>query len=121
MAEVMTDKAAVEVPSPVSGRVVAIHGQAGDVVRVGSELIVFETESTEDLAAASAAEAEPAPEVPPTSTETPQPAPAAGATMSATEAGEVQRIKASPATRRKARGAGLDLRLGQGSGPSGRI
>src|SRR5215210_2427801 len=44
MAEVMTDKAAVEVPSPVTGRVVTINGQAGDMVRVGAELIVFETE-----------------------------------------------------------------------------
>src|SRR6185437_8921498 len=41
--EVMTDKAAVEVPSPVSGRVVSTTGQAGDMVPVGSALIVFET------------------------------------------------------------------------------
>ncbi len=43
MAEVMTDKAAVEVPAPVSGKVVTINGQPGDMVRVGSELVVFET------------------------------------------------------------------------------
>lgn len=41
MAEIMTDKAAVEVPSPVTGRVVALNGQPGDVVRVGAELVVF--------------------------------------------------------------------------------
>src|ERR1700733_1151356 len=40
--EVMTDKAAVEVPSPVSGRVVSITGAPGDKVAVGSALIVFE-------------------------------------------------------------------------------
>src|SRR5829696_2384514 len=45
MAEVMTDKAAVEVPAPVTGRVVNIHGGPGDMIRVGAELIVFETES----------------------------------------------------------------------------
>src|ERR1017187_7931322 len=39
--EVMTDKAAVEVPAPVSGRVVSITGEAGDKVAVGSPLIVF--------------------------------------------------------------------------------
>jgi len=65
MAEVMTDKAAVEVPSPVSGRVVALHGQPGDMIRVGAELVVFETESAEDLAAPPpAAAAEREPEVP---------------------------------------------------------
>ena len=41
----MTDKAAVEVPAPVTGRVVNINGQPGDMIRVGAELIVFETES----------------------------------------------------------------------------
>ncbi len=38
----MTDKAAVEMPSPVTGRVVSITGQPGDMVAVGSELIAFE-------------------------------------------------------------------------------
>src|SRR6202789_3481970 len=42
--EVMTDKAAVEVPAPVSGRVVSITGAPGDKVAVGSPLIVFEVE-----------------------------------------------------------------------------
>ena len=41
--EVMTDKAAVEVPAPVTGRVVSITGEPGDKVAVGSPLIVFET------------------------------------------------------------------------------
>src|ERR1700723_89736 len=40
--EVMTDKAAVEVPAPVSGRVVSVTGAPGDKVAVGSTLIVFE-------------------------------------------------------------------------------
>src|SRR5579872_7560123 len=39
--EVMTEKAAVEVPAPVSGRVVATTGSPGDTVAVGAELIVF--------------------------------------------------------------------------------
>ena len=39
--EVMTDKAAVEVPAPVSGRVVSVTGAPGDKVAVGSPLIVF--------------------------------------------------------------------------------
>ena len=43
MAEVMTEKAAVEVPAPVTGRVVSITGGPGDMVRVGAELVVFDT------------------------------------------------------------------------------
>ena len=46
IAEVMTDKAAVEVPAPVSGTVVSVSGQPGDMVAVGSDLAVFDTESS---------------------------------------------------------------------------
>jgi 2-oxoisovalerate dehydrogenase E2 component (dihydrolipoyl transacylase) len=42
--EVMTEKASVEVPSPVGGRVLSISGAPGDMMPVGSELIVFETD-----------------------------------------------------------------------------
>jgi 2-oxoisovalerate dehydrogenase E2 component (dihydrolipoyl transacylase) len=159
MAEVMTDKAAVEVPAPVSGKVVAINGQPGDMVRVGSELVVFETEGADDEVTAPSApsapfpaaagegrgegyEKEPSPALRATSPaeagEVKQPSPALRATSPAeagevkqpspglrptspAEAGEVGRVKASPATRRKAREAGIDLRQVAGSGPSGRI
>ena len=43
IAEVMTDKAAVELPAPVAGRVVSTTGSPGDMVPVGAALIVFET------------------------------------------------------------------------------
>jgi 2-oxoisovalerate dehydrogenase E2 component (dihydrolipoyl transacylase) len=135
MAEVMTDKAAVEVPSPVTGRVVAINGQPGDMVRVGAELIVFETEVIEPSPQPSPAKAgegagtspAPAGEV---ARPSPQPSPAeagegAGTSPAATaEVGRSPgegRVKASPATRRRAREAGVDLRAVHGSGPSGRI
>ncbi len=125
MAEVMTDKAAVEVPAPVSGKVVTINGQPGDMVRVGSELVVFETDAADDDVVAPAAavpataSAQPAgvlssPVVPATS-------PAQAVEVNS-EAGQASgRVKASPATRRKAREAGIDLRQVPGSGPSGRI
>jgi 2-oxoisovalerate dehydrogenase E2 component (dihydrolipoyl transacylase) len=138
MAEVMTDKAAVEVPAPVTGRVVTINGQPGDMVRVGSELVVFETESSEDDAAApppgaaasapsparagegggeGARKSEPSPGLRPTS-----PADAGEVRNAAGEVkSETGRVKASPATRRKAREAGIDLRQVAGSGPTGRI
>ncbi|EQD65332.1 branched-chain alpha-keto acid dehydrogenase subunit E2, partial [mine drainage metagenome] len=43
LVEVMTEKAAVEVPSPVSGTVISTSGEPGELVAVGSELIVLET------------------------------------------------------------------------------
>ena len=46
MCEVMTEKAAVEMPAPVTGRVLSISGQPGDMVAVGSELVVFDTDAT---------------------------------------------------------------------------
>src|SRR5580704_5788481 len=55
LVEVMTEKAAVEVPAPVSGRVLATTGAPGDMVPVGAELIVLETQPD------AAAQAPPAP------------------------------------------------------------
>jgi 2-oxoisovalerate dehydrogenase E2 component (dihydrolipoyl transacylase) len=107
IAEVMTEKAAVEVPSPVAGRVVSLTGAPGDMVRVGAELIVFETESADDGLVAPAAAAAPA-------------APSAAPRASG-EARRQGRVMASPATRRRAREAGIDLAEVDGSGPSGRI
>ena len=57
--EVMTDKAAVEVPAPVSGRVLSVSGAPGEKVAVGSPLIVFEL--SDDSAAQVPAAAAPAP------------------------------------------------------------
>jgi len=106
--EVMTDKAAVEVPAPVSGRVLSISGEPGDKIAVGSPLIVFET--TPDAAAvpATIAAARAATAVSSTATVVPSEAP-------------FGRIKTSPANRRRAREAGIDLRLIAGTGPGGRI
>jgi len=149
MAEVMTDKAAVEVPAPVTGRVVSLTGGPGDMVRVGAELVVFDTEGAGEEALAS--DDGGTPEAPPAE-EPPAPAPvaraaetapgvpeasgaAAAATASAsrsaaavgrearssTAATPASRIKASPATRRRAREAGIDLAGLAGSGPGGRI
>ena len=107
IAEVMTDKAAVEIPAPVSGQVLSITGQPGDMVAVGSELIAFETAGGASVTApvASAASA------PALSARS---APAPAATIGT-------RVMASPATRRKAHAAGIDLATVGGSGPGGRI
>jgi 2-oxoisovalerate dehydrogenase E2 component (dihydrolipoyl transacylase) len=106
IAEVMTDKAAVEIPAPVSGQVLSITGQPGDMVAVGAELIAFETG---DGAAATAPAASAAP------------APAPSAPSAPETASTSTRVMASPATRRKAHAAGIDLTTVSGSGPGGRI
>ena len=155
--EVMTEKAAVELPAPVSGRVVSTTGSPGDMVPVGADLIVFETagsaESAQSSASlpASAATASPAPV---SAASTPTPAvsaaitPAAARTNGAahgsgmpagrpsnadgiaasggTPAGsgtsdDERRVATSPAIRRRAREAGVDLAQLSGSGPNGRI
>jgi 2-oxoisovalerate dehydrogenase E2 component (dihydrolipoyl transacylase) len=116
----MTDKAAVELSSPVSGKVVRLAGEPGDIVAVGAPLVVFETDAeavTETAAAEPAPEAaeEPQPEPEPA----PAPAPAAPEMQSATL--DRKRVMTSPAIRRRAKDLGVDLGLVPGSGPGGRI
>jgi 2-oxoisovalerate dehydrogenase E2 component (dihydrolipoyl transacylase) len=128
--EVMTDKAAVEVPAPVSGRVVSIRGAPGDKIAVGSPLIVFETATGATAAAASPA-ATPTQNAPASApaAQAPGTAPAASAAPVAPTAPAVSaraapaggRIMTSPANRRRAREAGIDLATVAGSGPGGRI
>ncbi len=117
--EVMTDKAAVEVPAPVSGRVLSITGVPGDKVAVGSPLIVFET----DAAAAGADAGARAGADVVAAAVAPAPAPFAqsAAAPAAAAAPRSGRIMASPANRRRAREAGIDLTNVAGSGPGGRI
>jgi 2-oxoisovalerate dehydrogenase E2 component (dihydrolipoyl transacylase) len=109
--EVMTDKAAVEVPAPVSGRVVSITGEPGDKVAVGSPLIVFEL---------TAGAAPTAPAAAPVAAVC-SAAPAATAAPPASAAPRTGRVMTSPANRRRAREAGIDLATVAGSGPGGRI
>jgi 2-oxoisovalerate dehydrogenase E2 component (dihydrolipoyl transacylase) len=132
--EVMTEKAAVEVPSPVSGRVLSTTGAPGDMVPVGAELIVIETAGA--AASAPGAGAHPAgttaaPATAPTTAAVAAPArPAAAAgngsaapaaPVAAATAIRSARVATSPAIRRRAHEAGIDLRQVAGSGPNGRI
>jgi 2-oxoisovalerate dehydrogenase E2 component (dihydrolipoyl transacylase) len=113
--EVMTDKAAVEVPAPVSGRVIAVTGAPGDKVAVGSPLIVFEVADAASNGAAPAAPVA-APAAAPAAAVVPI-APAAKASAPVRQG----RVMASPANRRRASEAGIDLATVAGSGPGGRI
>lgn len=120
--DVMTEKATVEVPSPVNGRVVSIAGKPGDSVPVGAELVVFETDaavqSASDQVRASDSDSKPAANA--------SVSPAAANAAASAKAGEARvhpatRVMASPATRRRAREAGVDLVDVAGTGPGGRI
>jgi 2-oxoisovalerate dehydrogenase E2 component (dihydrolipoyl transacylase) len=114
LVEMSTDKAVVELPAPVSGRVLTLAGAPGDVVAVGAELVVFETD-----AAVSAANEAPA--AVPAAASAPTAAPAATSPPVQAPAAAPSRIQASPATRHRARAAGIDLSEVSGSGPGGRI
>ena len=124
--EVMTDKAAVEVPAPVSGRVVSITGAPGDKVAVGSPLIVFDVGEVPGGGAGPRAACRPAPRRPPSPHPPSHPAAPAcrqprRAAAAAAPPARQGRVMASPANRRRAREAGIDLGKVVGSGPGGRI
>ena len=112
--EVMTEKAAVEVPAPVSGRVLSTTGAPGDMVPVGAELIVLETGAGEAAAAAPVAAAPSAPLARAATN-------GAAAPQSAEPPARAGRVATSPAIRRRAHEAGIDLQQVEGSGPNGRI
>jgi 2-oxoisovalerate dehydrogenase E2 component (dihydrolipoyl transacylase) len=132
--DMITEKASVEVPSPVSGVVVSIAGQPGDKVPVGAELIAFETEP-QSAAGESAGWVASQGEVraPRPIGKTPgekrdaeaavQPPDQADEYRAAGEADPASggRVMTSPAIRRRAQEAGIDLSQLQGSGPRGRI
>lgn len=131
VADVMTDKATVEIPSPVSGKVLALGGQPGEVMAVGSELIRIEVEGSgnhvdephakpvETVAPAAPAPVAAAPRLEPQPTASPVSSASVAAPIVPRQAGE--KPLASPAVRKRALDAGIELRYVHGSGPAGRI
>ncbi len=117
----MTDKAAVELSSPVTGRVIKLAGEPGDIVAVGAPLVIVETETEVETPAANGA----ATDVPVTAAPDSQVAVSAPEPVAASPAHEEpterSRVITSPAIRRRARAAGIDLTQVPGSGPGGRI
>ena len=146
LADVMTDKATVEIPSSVSGKVLALGGAVGQVMAVGSEVIRIEVEgagnlkdadaeqkvppapvkpaqvATEKIATtAPAAPAAAAPAAPATPVRAAAPAPNRAAPAAANQRTPGDKPLASPAVRRRAWDLGVDLQYVPGSGPAGRI
>jgi 2-oxoisovalerate dehydrogenase E2 component (dihydrolipoyl transacylase) len=139
LVDVMTDKATVEMTSPVEGVVVALHGEMGAMAPVGSVLVEIEVEGAGEAAAApgepSPASAKPmarAPvaqvpmAAPPSAKAAEPPGKAAGTPAGRTAAAFATRALgeaplASPATRARAHQLGIALQFVAGTGPAGRI
>lgn len=146
LAAVMTDKATVEIPSPVDGEILWLGAEIGDTVAIGSPIVRLKVAGEGNVTAAAdakpaaagkaeePAKAELAKEAPAEVVRKeavepkPSPAPAAANSAlrpSASTGGaprpEGEKPLASPAVRFRAREAGIDLRQVAGSGPAGRI
>lgn len=143
LAAVMTDKATVEIPSPVEGEVTWVGAEVGDTVAIGSAIVKLKVageggaaaeQSVADEGAQEAPADKPAaPPAPPKaekptaaaakSAAPPQPAPkpVRADAPPAQRRAPGEKPLASPAVRLKAREAGVDLRQVQGTGPAGRI
>jgi 2-oxoisovalerate dehydrogenase E2 component (dihydrolipoyl transacylase) len=135
LAAVMTDKATVEIPSPVDGEVLWLGAEVGDVVAIGSPLIRLKVEAkaAEELARPDAAATRVAVAEKASDAEKPARSVAPRAPADAPQGSEfrmhgspVARAEgekpiASPAVRLRAREAGIDLRQVPGSGPANRI
>ena len=132
LADVMTDKANVEIPSNVAGKVIALNGKPGDVIAVGTEIIRLEVEGRGNVAEADVArksEPKPAPKPEPVRKPEPRPEPQAEAKPQpkpppappTKPASPDERPVAAPAVRRRAKELGIDLAQVRGSGPDGRI
>ena len=129
IADMMTDKATVEMESPVAGKVLQLAGEVGDQVPIGSVLAVIETEGADRAAepaddskderpladGAVAATPEQAREIPVVAVEeatavpAPAPAPRVEPEVSGKEPAAKAHVLASPAVRARARDLGIDL------------
>jgi pyruvate dehydrogenase E2 component (dihydrolipoamide acetyltransferase) len=117
LVSVLTDKANVEIPSPKSGRVLSLHAQVGEKVKVGGLLVTIETEAgggTAPPTPSSPTPTEPSPAAP-ASPPTSKPAAVAAASSPASP------VLAPPFVRRRAAELGVDLSRVKGTGPGGRI
>ena len=140
LVDVMTDKATVTIPSPVSGVISSLSGDVGDMIAVGSSLMEIDSEGEGGGPAAEDAEVqEPVPDPDPPKAPEPAPAPKAPEPAPAPKAPEpapapkapepapsesqsqTGRVLASPAVRKRARENDVDLSNVRGSGPAGRI
>src|SRR5689334_14293527 len=120
LVDMLTDKAAIEIPSPVAGKVVKLHAAAGDKVPVGSVLVTIETSGAvpavgAPLGATVAAKAAP------TAAGPAKAAPAVATAKAPSTDFHNAHPAAAPSVRKRAREMGVDLHTVRGSHPSGRV
>jgi 2-oxoisovalerate dehydrogenase E2 component (dihydrolipoyl transacylase) len=117
LVDMMTDKATMEIPSPVGGTILQLHGEPGDVTPVGAELAVFDVANLPHEQASGPAA--------PAKIAKPEPVAKAAAAPVAPPAPRLaerrEKPTASPAVRRLASERGVSLSEVPGSGPNGRI
>jgi len=123
---VMTDKATVEIPSPVDGTVKSIVGDAGDILPVGVVCIEFEVDgdgnaSTDDAPAPAKKKKEAKPATVAETKAKPAPVETAAPVAPAVAKAAGTKPLASPAVRQRAREANINLQHVAGSGTAGRI
>lgn len=130
IADMMTDKATVEMEAPVSGKIVAVAGEEGDIIAIGSMLVQIEHEGAEGEADAEEVEAKPVPidtkddgvpSIEPVDNEEEiiepeSPAPAPESDVKAPVSAPSAKVLASPAVRKRARDLGVDLSLVKAQG-----
>lgn len=114
-----SDKASMDVPSPMAGEVVSVSANVGDDVSQGTLLITLKPEGSVSAAVPSAPAAPAAPETPKAAAEAPAPVIAHAYENAPTKPSK--NVHAGPAVRRLAREFGVDLALVPGTGPRGRI
>src|SRR5438067_9662195 len=120
IAKVETDKAVVELPSPVAGRVSEIRVQDGQTAKVGEVLVIFET-STKGDGDAAPKKSENAAVAATTSSPTQMPSPTESSSQSTSPVAARPRVQAAPAVRKLAFELGIDLAQVTPSSSSGRV
>jgi 2-oxoisovalerate dehydrogenase E2 component (dihydrolipoyl transacylase) len=117
---VMTDKATVEIPTPLEGRVVWLAGKVGDVLAIGSDFVRLDVDG---MCGAPAETPTAAARTTNTAVQTPDDADQATVAppLQPEPRREEARPLAAPAVRLRARETGVDLRRMRGTGPAGRI
>ncbi|MBY5455592.1 dihydrolipoamide acetyltransferase family protein [Rhizobium beringeri] len=121
VAAVMTDKATVEIPSPVNGIVTWLAGEVGDRIAVKAPLVRIETAREIGEAQPMQISQTPIAETPRAEIAKPAPAAPAPAPAPVPAAAPAEKPLAAPSVRLFARESGVDLRQVQGTGPAGRI
>lgn len=131
LCEITTDKAQLEISSPRAGRIVALHGEPGDIIKVNAPLVTIDESAA---ASANGPTSQPAPASPPAPASQATPSngapvpprpqavpPPVAAPAPQPVAAQPGVTKATPAVRRHAREAGVDIHQVPGTGPGGRV